>query len=83
MKVSRLKSFAFFALYACPQNFLILKFKMVLFKYGFKTKYNIRESARNFCKVLRVQLATKLFCLETFMVYSIAHVVMTPPVYTV
>ena len=39
-----------------------LKFKMALFKYGFKRKYE------GFCEGLRVQLATKLFYLETFMV---------------
>ena len=41
---------------------------MALFKYGFKRKY---EGFREFFhKGLHVQLAVKLFCLETFMLYS-------------
>ena len=41
---------------------------MALFKYGFKRKY---EGFRKFfCKGLSVQLAVKLFCLETFIVYG-------------
>ena len=42
---------------------------MALFIYGFKSKYEgFRES---FCESLHVQLAAKLFCLETFMVYLV------------
>ena len=38
-----------------------MKFRMALFKYGFKRKYvGFRKS---FCKGLHVQLATKLSCL--------------------
>ena len=34
---------------------------------------SMRDSVKVFCKGLRVQLATKLFCLETFMVYGTIH----------
>ena len=65
MKVSRQKSFAVFALFCMSAKFFICKFKMTLFIYGFK-----RGSAKAFHEGLRVQLAAKLFCLETFMAYG-------------
>ena len=49
----------------------IWKFKMALFKCGFRRKYEwFHESF--FCEGLHVQLAMKLFCLKTFMIYGIS-----------
>ena len=46
---------------------------MALFKYGFEKKYE--GFGEVFRKGLCVQLTAKLFCLETFMVYSTWYMV--------
>ena len=69
MKVLRQKRFVVFVLFACVRNFLYESSRWRCSNMDFKRKYE------GFCESffhegLRVQLAGKLFFLETFMVYS-------------
>ena len=71
MKVSRQKHFAVFAVFCMSTKLFYI---MALSRYGFKIKYVCGIPRNIFHKDLRVQLATKLFCLETFMAYGTYYV---------
>ena len=66
-EVSRQKSFMVFVLFACSRSYLICKFKMALFIYGFKRKYE-GLCERFFTKVCVYNLAQNFSALK--LVYS-------------
>ena len=69
MKVLRQKSFMVFAVF-CVSAKLFL-YENLRWRYSdMDLRESMWDSMKGFCEDLRVQLATKLFCLKTFMVYG-------------
>ena len=68
MKVSRQKSSCFLQFFVCPRNFL---YEILRWHYSdMDLSESMWDSAKVFCEDLHVKLTTKIFCLETFMVYG-------------
>ena len=70
MKVSRQKSFVVFVLLCMSMKLFYMKIQVGTVHIWILEKVRMRVPQKFFHDGLLVQLAAKLFCLETFMVYS-------------